>query len=183
MTEAAREPVIPLDILSAVTEAEARALAELARGQAVLELGAYHGFSTVVLASVAVSVTSVDWHLGDDHAGTGDSWGTFTGNLDRYGVAGRVQAVRERFEDALPRMAAEGRQFDGCFLDAHHSEESVTRDTALALPLIRPGGFIAWHDYGRDESTGNPGFAVTAVADRTGVTGREGFLAWGRVPG
>ena len=53
----------------------------------MLELGAYHGFSTIVLASVAERVISVDWHQGDDHAGRGDTWDLFINNLRQYGVA------------------------------------------------------------------------------------------------
>jgi hypothetical protein len=41
---------------------------------------------------------------------------------------------------------------------------------------------VAFHDYGRDESTGNPGFAITPVADEFGVAGVVGHLAWGTVP-
>lgn len=171
------ELIIP-GIVSAVTREEAAALAGLARGKTVLELGAYLGFSTVVLASVAAEVISVDWHLGDAHAGLGDTWEGFCSNLDRYGVADRVHVIRGRFEDVLPPMAAVVPRFGGCFLDAMHDEESVSRDTALALPLIRPGGFMAWHDYGRGDATGNPGFAVTEVADRYGVDGVAGHLAW-----
>jgi predicted O-methyltransferase YrrM len=168
------------DIASAVTREEAAALADLARGKTVLELGAHLGFSTVVLASVAAEVISVDWHLGDAHAGLGDTWAAFCSNLDRYGVADRVTVIHGRFEDVLPSWAASpgGVRVDGCFLDGMHDEESVTRDTALALPLIRPGGFMSWHDYGRGTATGNPGFAVTEVADRYGVTGVTGHLAW-----
>lgn len=180
-TEQKREIIFP-SISSAVTAEETVALCDLARGNRVLELGAWTGYSTVALASVAERVTSVDWHLGDDHAGSFDTWEIFTFNLERYGVAARVEAVRARFEDALPDMAAQGRVFDGCFLDAHHSEESVTRDIGLALPLIKPGGFLAFHDYGRGPHTGHPGFGVTEAADRFGICGRVGFLGWGFKP-
>jgi len=178
--ETERQLILP-GIESAVTANEAQALADLARGKHVLELGAWHGFSTVVLASVADMVTSVDWHHGDDHAGQFDTWDIFLWNLSRYNVLDRVEVVRERFEDALPKMAAEGRLFDGCFLDAHHAEESVTRDIGLARPLIRKGGFFAFHDYGRGPQTGHPGFGVTEAADRFGISGRTGFLGWGFV--
>ncbi len=170
-------------IVSAVTAEESRALADLARGQTVLEMGAHYGYSTVVLASVAELVISVDWHNGDEHAGQCDSYPEFANNISRYGVADRVEVVVERFEDALPRFAAEGRQFDGCFLDGHHSLESVTQDTVLAQPLIRPGGFFSWHDYGRSAATGNPGFQVTEAVDAMfTIAGRVGCLAWAYVP-
>lgn len=175
--------ILPDGIQTAVTAGEATALAGLAAGKDVLELGAYHGYSTVVLASVATHVTSVDWHMGDDHAGLGDTWDIFTGNLARFGVSDKVTAIRARFEDELPKLASLGSQWDGCFLDARHDEASVTRDTDLAMALIRPGGFMAWHDYGRGPETGNPDFAVTQVADRIGIGGRTGFLAWSILPG
>lgn len=172
--------IIPADIQSAVTPEEAMALAALARGKVVIELGAWHGFSTVVLASVADYVLSIDWHMGDEHAGQQDTWDVFTANIRKYDIGGRVQVIRERFESALPRLAAQaGAPFvDGVFIDAMHDEKSVTRDTELVLPLVKPGGWLAWHDYGRSEATGNPGFAVTEVADRYGVAGVTGTLAW-----
>ena len=179
-TEQKREPVFA-SIPSAVTVNESVALADLAQGKVVLEMGAWLGYSTILLASVAERVTSVDWHKGDDHAGNMDTYAQFLENLAWYGVSDRVEVVRGRFEDALPRMAAEGRLFDGCFLDAHHAEESVTRDIGLALPVLKQGAFFAFHDYGRNEATGYPGFGVTEAADRFGITGRTGFLGWGYV--
>lgn len=179
-----RTIIIPADVSSAVTPAESYALAALCRDQDVLELGAYHGFSTVVIASVAARVTSVDWHQGDDMAGVGDTWDAYWNTIHRYGVADRVVSVRERFETALPRLRQEGAVFDGVFLDAHHSAESVMADIELALPLVRAGGFMAFHDYGRSEATGNPGFGVTGVVDAMPLTGfgQVGYLAWGRLP-
>lgn len=178
-----RQIIFPYDVSSAVTPAEATALAALCRDKYVLELGAYHGYSTVVIASVADHVVSVDWHQGDDMAGRGDTWDIFWNTIHRYGVADRVTPVKERFEDALPRMRHDPPIFDGVFLDAHHSEESVRADLSFTLPLIRPGGFIAYHDYGRCAATGHPGFGVTEAADDvTGVQGQVGHLAWGFLP-
>lgn len=179
--EAPRRLILP-DIISAVTAEEARALAGLAAGGTVLELGAHYGFSTVALASVADLVISVDWHRGDAHAGSGNSEPEFRANLERYGVAGRVRVCVGLFEDVLPALAAEGVQADGAFIDAQHDRESVSRDLSLALLVVRPGGFIAFHDYGRDAGNGHPGFGVTEVADAFGVAGVAGHLAWGFVP-
>lgn len=176
-----RNIIIPSDITSAVTPEEAIALANLARGKTVLELGAHYGFSTIVLASVAEQVYSVDWHQGDPHAGEGDSWVPFNFNLLRYGVKDRVTICLGRFEDEVPGLAAEGVVTDGAFIDGMHDEESVSRDLALALLIVRPGGFIAFHDYGRGPETGHPDFRITQVADKFGVDGVAGCLAWGTV--
>ena len=179
---------IPDDIPSAVTGEEAARLASLASGGDVLELGAQYGFSTVVLAQAARRVTSVDWHQGDASieamgGGSEDTWAAYRGNLARYGVAGKVDARRGRFADVLPALARQGALFDGVFIDAQHDSVSVQADLDLALPLIRPGGWVAFHDYGRSEVTGHPGFGVTEVADRFGITGVADCLAWGFVSG
>ena len=179
---------LPDDIPSAVTAEEAAKLASLASGGDVLELGAQYGFSTVVLAQAARRVTSVDWHQGDESitamgGGSGDTWEAYRANLRRYGVASKVDARRGRFEDVLPALARQGTLFDGCFLDAQHDAAAVQADLDLVLPLLRPGAWIAFHDYGRSDATGHPGFGVTGVADAFGITGVAGHLAWGRVPG
>jgi hypothetical protein len=179
---------LPDDIPSAVTGEEAAKLASLASGGDVLELGAQYGFSTVVLAQAARKVTSVDWHQGDASIAAmggecADTWEPYRANLARYGVAGKVDARRGRFGDVLPALAKAGALFDGVFLDAQHDSEAVAADLALALPLIRPGGWVAFHDYGRSEQTGHPGFGVTQVADGFGIAGVVNHLAWGFVPG
>src|SRR5215831_1872750 len=159
---------IPDDIPSAVTGEEAAKLASLASGGDVLELGAQYGFSTVILAQAARRVTSVDWRQGDAsiEAMGGeceDTWEPYLANLIRYGVRSKVDAMRGRFADVLPALAKQGALFDGVFLDAQHDTASVEADLALALPLVRPGGWVAFHDYGRSDATGHPGFGVTEV--------------------
>jgi predicted O-methyltransferase YrrM len=167
---------------SAVTITEAAELARLAAGCVVLELGAFYGYTTIVMASVAEKVYSIDWHKGDDQAGDYQTWDGYKANLVGYKVDDRVVAIRGRFEEEVPKLAANGVRVDGAFLDGHHTAEDVQRDLDLALMLIRPGGWCAFHDYGRSGATGHPGFAVTEVADRFGVTDVIGCLAWGTVP-
>lgn len=175
--------ILPRDILTAITTEEATQLARLAVGQDVLELGAFCGFSTVVLASVARRVWSVDWHGGDPHAGMGDTWAAYNANLSLYGIRDRVEICRGRFGDEVPKLAEAGVKVDGTFIDGQHDEDSVRADLALALTVTAPGGWVAFHDYGRSEETGNPGFAITKVADEFGIDGTAGHLAWGRVRG
>ena len=123
---------VPDDIPSAITGEEAARLASLASGGDVLELGAWLGFSTVVLAQAARRVTSVDWHQGDASLtvmgrADQDTWAAYRENLARYGVAAKVDARRGRFEDVLPALRKQGALFDGVFLDAQHDAASVAR--------------------------------------------------------
>lgn len=138
---------IPTDITTALTVAEATKLTELAAGRVVLELGAHYGFSTVVLAAVSKELHSVDWHKGDSHAGHADSLLTYRDNLRRYGVEDKVITHVGRFGDVLTPFR--DHYFDGCFVDGEHDFDSVVADGRLAWRLVRPGGWVAFHDYGR----------------------------------
>lgn len=37
--------------------------------------------------------------------------------------------------------------FDSVFIDGGHTSAIVTSDTRKALPLVRPGGLVLWHDF------------------------------------
>lgn len=132
-------PLIP----TSVTAAEAARLAALADGRDVLEVGSAYGYSAAVMAcGGARHVTAVDPHaqLGSHEA--------MLANLTAAGVAGQVTVVREFSGQALPGMTQLG--FGLVFIDGDHAYGSVLADVKAALPLIRPGGFLACHDYGED---------------------------------
>lgn len=139
--------MFPREIPSAVSDLEAVQLQELSLGKVVLEMGAHYGFSTIVLAQAAQLVHSVDWHMGDSMAGAGDNLLVFRENLRRHGADQSVVAHVGRFEDILPVFRTGF--FDGCFIDGEHDRVSVDRDSQLAFRVIKKGGWLAWHDYGR----------------------------------
>lgn len=138
--------LIPTDIPTGMKPAEAEALQRLAYGQGVLECGAWSGFSTIVLAQAAVTVHSVDWHRGDQHAGVAYSLPEYAANLARYGLGDRIIIHVGRFEDVLPTLRP--RSFNGCFLDGQHDRASVARDLRLIEPLLHPPAWLAVHDFG-----------------------------------
>jgi len=137
------------DVESAVTAAECRRLASLARGKIVLELGSWLGRSTIAIASTAATVHAVDWHRGDEHAGHGDTLQSFLLNLLRYGVRDKVVVHLGRFED-VGRVLRQ-QSFDVVVVDGLHTRRAVEADIALFLPILRPGGSFAFHDYCRFE--------------------------------
>jgi hypothetical protein len=160
--------VLPTDVPTSMTLDEGAKLAELARGQSVLELGAWQGFSTICLAQTATVCHSVDWHGGDENAGFSDTLVPYLRNLQRYGMLrservvvhiGRFHAVCDAFRDG---------RFDGVFVDGAHDYKSVIEDGKMAWRLARK--WIAFHDYGVDGSdAGGPRFAVAeAVAELFG---------------
>lgn len=153
-------------IPSAVTYEEMSFLCARAIGKTVLELGAWHGRSTVALASVATRVHSVDWHRGDEHAGEGDTLDSFLKNIAYHGFRDKITIHLGRFEDVLPVLG--DHRFGLVFLDGHHSTESVRQDIALFGHLIKPGGWAMFHDYGLKE-VGDRTFGVTEAVNEWAI--------------
>ena len=145
------------DIVSAVAREECAKISSLAAGKTVLELGSHFGRSTVALASTARIVHAVDWHMGDLHAGQCDSAAVFVANITKYNVRGKVAFHMSKFEDILPLFRPG--LFDFTFIDALHTKEAVETDAKSVLPLMKPRGIIAFHDYGL------PQFGVTQAVD------------------
>jgi len=125
-------------ISTSLTGNEAAALAGLASGRDVLEIGSAFGYSAVVMAlGGAAHVTAVDPHvwLGSHEA--------MVANLDASGVDGVVTIVR----DASPAALAGLGPFGLVFIDGDHGAEAVAADVAAARAALAPGGKLAVHDY------------------------------------
>lgn len=151
------------DVPSSLSIEQSARLSQLARGKLVLEFGAFLGKSTIALASTATRVHSVDWHKGDAHAGYSNTLPGFLANLSRYGVRDKVVIHVGRNQEVAPIF--QRGVFDLFFLDSFHERKAVEEDIILGRPLVKPGGYIAFHDYGaRIELAGVP-FGVTEAVD------------------
>lgn len=167
--------VWPSDVAGWLSPVEGKALADAARGKRVLEVGSYCGLSTICLAQTAEHVTSVDTH---DGRGTPHPRGTFTefeANLRRFGVAGKVTPYVCKFKEFAAIVGGAAHDFtpplalyDLVFIDGAHDRGSVESDIAHALPLLAPGGLLAFHDYG-----GHDHPAVKAAVDALAEAGAE----------
>lgn len=105
----------------------------------VAEVGCYRGVSTEVWAVHAAEVVCVDvWH--------GSFWAR--GNEDFEAMAAGYPGVRVI---RRPSVEAAALVPDGCldmaYIDADHAYDSARADIAAWLPKVRPGGFMAGHDY------------------------------------
>jgi predicted O-methyltransferase YrrM len=138
-----RIPTFGPPIETSLTEREAAELQRLAALKRVLEIGAAYGYSTIVMAEVALQVTSVDPHI--VHA----SWAPMGQNLMRYGVMDRVSLEVGTSEQILPTLGP--RQFDLVFVDGDHTAAGVAFDLAQGLRLVAADGILAFHDW--DEAT------------------------------
>jgi predicted O-methyltransferase YrrM len=150
------------DIDGWLTEGQARALwdaaSRLPDGGSVVEIGSYHGRSTIVLAYAgraageAATVTAIDPHAGNDR-GPQEIRGTsaegeadhrrFLANLERAGVADRVRHVRRASGEALDRVSG---PIDLLFVDGAHRYAPARHDIARWGERVAPGGTMLVHD-------------------------------------
>lgn len=159
-----------------LTEGEGAALAELAAGKHVLEIGSYCGRSTVAMGYVAKSIACIDTF--ESHA------------IEPYERRNTLQEFLDNTKDLPCKVVPiigfvenvqhllAGHQFDLVFVDGDHKYQPCLRDLGFAQRLIAPGGVIAVHDYG----TGYPQLQdVTKAVNKffpEGVETRESVAIW-----
>jgi hypothetical protein len=139
------------DLLAAAT---ARALRELPRPHAVVEVGSYCGRSTVVLGGVVQAldrqarVYAIDPHTGvvgarDQGLHRGPpTFDRFRRTLDEAGLSGVVEPIR-----AASYEVPWDRPVGLLLIDALHDYPSVATDFYHFESHLLPGGYAAFHDY------------------------------------
>jgi predicted O-methyltransferase YrrM len=136
-------------ILTSVTEEETAELSRLAKGidskMRIAEIGTAYGFSAIVMALAGAQVVTVD-----PHKWLRDSLEIAQKRAAQHGVADRIEFRVGRSADVFNR----GEKYDGVFVDGDHAYEAVLVDCKLARSLCKPGGWIAFHDYGEDQCPG-----------------------------
>jgi predicted O-methyltransferase YrrM len=76
-----------------------------------------------------------------------ESWnGAGLRTLREAGVEGFVEVIEEESQLALPRLVAEGREFDFAFVDGDHRFEGVFLDLYFMTRLVKPGGLVVVDD-------------------------------------
>lgn len=178
----------PVDVPGWLSEAEGIALAKLADGKRVLEIGSYCGRSTICIAQTADRVVSIDPHDGRATPMEIETYDHFNKNLLAYGVRHKVDEIIGTIDDYFELDNRE-RRFDLIFIDGAHDYESVKNDIEKSLELLAPGGLIAFHDYrdfpGQCDGGWDPGvnFAVDEfVASGASLLSRHDSLAVCRAP-
>jgi SAM-dependent methyltransferase len=139
----------PFEVPGWLYPAEGKALAELAHGKRVLEIGSYCGLSTIYMARTAEHVTAMDYFDGRGTPTPRNTLRDFTINIDRYGLTEKVTICNP---DETPPLL----DYDLVFIDGAHDYESVKADIAKALTLLAPGGVLAFHDYNEHTDPGVP---------------------------
>ena len=123
--------------------------------QEVVEIGSYHGKSTIVLGTVCQAVMSrprvvaIDPHEGqvgavDSSVGIYSerpSLESFTQNTARAGLDSTVELVQKRSYEVPWK-----RPISLLFIDGLHDYVSVSRDFCHFDDWVVPGGYVAFHD-------------------------------------
>jgi predicted O-methyltransferase YrrM len=121
----------------------------------VVEIGSFHGRSTIVLARAApadATIVAIDPYLGSDRGpneiravqarGDADA-AAFAANVEAAGVAGRIEQVRLPSARALPRVS---RPIDLLYVDGAHRYRPALADIREWGDRVAPGGTLAIHD-------------------------------------
>jgi predicted O-methyltransferase YrrM len=148
---------LPADIFTSVSIEEALELQRLAEDKTVLEIGTWAGYSAIAMAQTARQVHTVDWHLGDAHAGQQETLPELWKNVMRYGLRDKIVIHVGRSEEVLPFLRDFA--FDMVFIDGYHRIDEVLADINYALRVVKVGGIWAFHDYGDER------FDVTEAVD------------------
>lgn len=143
----------PGDVPGWLSYEEGRALAKLAAGKRVLEIGSYMGRSTICMAQTARHVVAVDTWDGRGTPAPRETWREFKANLGRYGLGPKVAACPADWDvSGFVHESDDGARisgpFDLAFIDGAHDAASVAADIDRALAALAPDGLLGFHDYG-----------------------------------
>ncbi|UQX87136.1 class I SAM-dependent methyltransferase [Jatrophihabitans telluris] len=131
-----------------LTAAQARVLwdeaATLPARSRIVEIGSHQGRSTVVLARAAPESTlvAIDPFIAGALFGGAATKDKFAANIDRAGVAGRIELREAKSTDLRPTWTE---PIDLLYIDGKHDYWTLSDDLRWA-EFVRPGGIVLIHD-------------------------------------
>jgi predicted O-methyltransferase YrrM len=145
VSDAAGSPVdlVPHSIERAQGEA-LRDLAIAAKAERTIEVGLALGMSALFLCQAVLPRGG--HHVAIDPFQRASWNGAGLRTLREAGVQDVVEVIEEESQLALPRLVAEGRQFDFAFVDGDHRFEGVFLDLYYMTRLVKPGGLVVVDD-------------------------------------
>ncbi|MGB3485598.1 MAG: class I SAM-dependent methyltransferase [Mycobacterium sp.] len=166
---------------SHIDAAEGRFLAELIAGDPsiskTLEIGCAYGLSALHITGALAGRHGAHHTIVDPHQNT-DWSGIGVANLRRAGID-YFDLIEQPSEVALPKLVADGAEFDLVFVDGWHTFDHTLLDVFYANRLVKVGGYIVIDDCGwRSVSkvvsyfAKYPCFEIVGGADSTNVIHR-----------
>jgi len=117
----------------------------------ILEIGTAEGRTTDMFSTTAPQATIHTMNIPPDeiHQGEGGKKTTYAYAVDEIGKIYK-QNNRKNVRQILSNSATwkpDIENVDFAFIDGCHDADFVYNDTKKILPLMKPGGFILWHDF------------------------------------
>lgn len=115
----------------------------------IVEIGSWHGRSTIWLAAGATAgrgahVVAIDPHVGTHLREKGETTeNVLRANLERAGVADQAEIVVATSEEIASKWS---RSVSLLWIDGNHEYQSVRRDFELWEPHLLPDATVALHD-------------------------------------
>jgi predicted O-methyltransferase YrrM len=129
---------------------------ERAQGEALRDLVISEGASRTIEIGLALGMSALFFsqavlRLGGRHVAIDplqrESWnGAGLRTLRDAGVEDVVEVIEQESQLALPRLVAEGREFDFAFVDGDHRFEGVFLDLYYMTRLVKPDGLVVVDD-------------------------------------
>lgn len=133
----------------------------------ILELGAYHGLSTLILAQAAQDALQQKNVFSVDIDPTALYWADV--NLRSLKRRGHVSFVCENAVTFVQTMAQIGKRFSFVFVDHSHAYQLVADVCRELKHIVTPGGFCLFHDFNdirnRDDADADYGVYQAVVAE------------------
>lgn len=143
----------------------------------VVEIGCYRGRSGRAWADhlpVGSCLYAVD-HWQESPTNGDRDFEAYQQNLSDHIARDRVRLFRMRADRAVSQIQALTPAVDLVFIDGDHTYAGVQADLEAYLPLVRPGGLIAGHDF--NDVPRHAG-VKQAVTERFGEVSHCGSIWW-----
>jgi predicted O-methyltransferase YrrM len=173
---------------SHLTNRERVALYDRARAPSVssiVEIGSYLGASAAAFAcglrdtgKASARVYCVDtWNNDAMSDGNRDTMSAFRKNTHEFGDV--IVPMRGWSTDVVGAIAAQAGTIDLLFIDGDHSYDACLADWQAYMSLLKPGGWVAFHDIGWAE--GVQRVVAEEVVSRVRAQDRLPNLWWGQI--
>ncbi len=163
----------------------------LPRNASIMEIGSCQGRSTTAMGFACLGterrILCLDTFEGNEGImrNVASFYHKWRGNLKRWGLE-RYASARMGYSHPLLREMPVVPVFDFVFIDASHEYADVLLDFELSYPLVKPGGWIGFHDVEPGwpgswrvwEQTGKPLLINHEVCDTLACGQKQANVAW-----
>jgi predicted O-methyltransferase YrrM len=148
------------------------------RALRTLETGLGYAVSTLFICEGLLANGVGGRHVAIDPRLPGSHVDAGLDTLEQAGVRELVEFYAEGSEVVLPRLLAEGREFDLAFIDGNHRFEGVFLDLVYSGRLLKEGGIVFVDDMQLPAIRRAVGFCTTNLDWVPEDEGKEGEHEW-----